>query len=133
MKRGVQILLIMCVTMASISCAKSKHGNITNREIAQNLVGQNISVGTSGWTFGKDEPIEVSIIDIKKNASNPDVITLKANVKTEGRWSHLKMAGDLQAEYRWSNNTWIIGQISNISFRPKGNDNLEQGDYQPIN
>jgi len=114
-------------------CGDKQHPDITPTEIEKDLINQNTSVGTTGWTFGQDEPIEVSIIDIKKNESNPGVITLKAEVKTEGRWSHLKMAGELQMEFRWSNGKWIIGQISNISFRPRGNDDLEKGDYQPIN
>ncbi len=124
------VLLILLWPLAG--CSSDTHPKVTEEQVAKDLIGRSISIGTTGWRFGTDEPIDVEISDTQNNPKNIDGKFVEAHIKTEGRWSHLKMGGSIRLEYIWFNNTWELSQISNLSFKPLDNINttLQKDGYQ---
>ena len=123
MRKILNSVLLFSFLSFFAGCDSKKHPDITQEQIAKDLVGQNVPVGTTGWAFGTDEPIDVDITDVKSDSKNPDSKIVDAHIKTEGRWSHLKMAGNLRLGYTWANNSWKLTQIANKSFKPLENKN----------
>lgn len=116
MKTISNIFLSMLLFTMLSNCTENIKPDISKSTILTQLVGQNISVGTSGWAFGSDEPISVD--DIEAEHKDSKSMTITADISTEGKRSHIKMGGKIKMEFKKLNSEWILENIENVSFQP---------------
>src|SRR6266699_3296090 len=72
----------LSVAWLALCLACTNHPEITREQIANDLIGRGVGEGLSAWTFQRDEPRTITVIEVKESG---DKATAVVEVKTESK------------------------------------------------
>lgn len=113
--RIVSALALMSTVLLVSSC--TRHANISLADIQRDIVGRNTGEGLMSWTFVREEPREISIIESKFNGDAAIVIVDVTTEDVDGMFGKMKMAGKLRLHYEWIGGEWNLVRVENLTFK----------------
>ena len=116
MKKTIQFILLGLVSIALLAGCSS-HPKITLENIQKDIVGKNTGEGLMAWTFAKNEPREISIVESKYEGDKATIIIDMKTQSAPGSWIKSKMAGKLRLYYEWIAGEWNLIRVENLTFK----------------
>jgi hypothetical protein len=116
MKTAIHFTLLSFFFIALLSGCSS-HPKITLEAIQRDLVGKNAGEGIVSWTFDKNEPREISIVESKYEGDNATIIIDIKTHSAPGSIMKSQMAGKLRLHYERIKNEWSLTRIENLTFK----------------
>ena len=116
MKKTGQLILFSFVFILLLSGCSS-HPKITLENIQNDIVGKNTGEGLMGWTFEKNEPREISILESKYEGDKATIIIDMKTQSAPGSFMREQRAGKLRLHYEWIAKEWNLVRVENLTFK----------------
>ncbi len=122
--RDELLYLAVVLTLAVSGCSDGGgvlgHPKISVEQIGTDIVGKNTGEGLLSWTFAKNEPREIEILETDYSGDKGTVVI---HMKTEGfilvgfTNKVEGMAGKLRLHYEWVADEWTLVRVENLDFK----------------
>ena len=116
MKKAIQFILFSFVSIALLTGCSS-HPKITLENIQKDIVGKNTGEGLMSWTFAKNEPREISIVESKYEGDKATIVIDMKTQSAPGSWMKSNMSGKLRLHYEWIADEWNLIRVENLTFK----------------
>jgi len=116
MKTAIHFTLLSFIFIAVLTGCSS-HPKITLETIQKDIVGKNTGEGIMSWTFDKNEPREISIVESKYEGDKATIIIDMKTQSAPGSFMRLQFAGKLRLHYEWIANEWNLTRAENLTFK----------------
>lgn len=120
---SLAVVLALALSACSDGGGLFGHPKITEQEIATDIVGRRTGEYPLAWTFAKDEPKEIQLL---QSDYSGDKATIVIHMNTETAqtapqiWlkeSKEKMAGKLRLHYEWVADQWTLVRVESLDFK----------------
>ncbi|MBD3413487.1 MAG: hypothetical protein GF421_03525 [Candidatus Aminicenantes bacterium] len=116
MKRFL-IFLASLVLLVSLFPYCTSRAQVAEEDIEMDIVGWDAGQGVLSWTFDRDEPKEIEILESEYKGDKAEiVIYIKTQSSPQAIFTQ-KRQGKLRLQYVWKENKWDLQRIDNLTFK----------------